>query len=81
MVRDYVRAGGELPENLVVRVSATMIDGAPPKAWPLTSTVVSHGARDAVAGHTCPAQQQGNVCGACRACWSKDVPNVAYPVH
>jgi hypothetical protein len=79
MVRDYVRGGGVLPDNLVVRVSATMIDGAAPKAWPLTSTVVSH---DGIAeGHSCPARHQGNVCGACRACWSKDVPNVAYPVH
>lgn len=78
-VRDYIRNGGIIPSNLVIRLSATMVDGNPPTAWPQTSTVTSHGA--APIGHICPANKQGNHCGPCRACWSTDVANVSYPVH
>lgn len=78
IVRDFVRDGGTVPSNLVIRLSATMVDGLPPKAWPLTSTV-HHEA--APVGHLCPAPQQGNKCGSCRACWSPEVANVSYHQH
>jgi hypothetical protein len=78
LVRDFVRDGGVVPANLVIRLSATMVDGAAPTAWPLTSTVARHGNES---GHICPANRQGNKCGACRACWSSDVANVCYPLH
>lgn len=74
----FVKSGGIIPENLTIRVSATMIDGAATKAWPLTSTVHEH---KPATGRVCPAPTQGNACGACRACWSKDVPNVSYARH
>lgn len=61
------------PENLVIRASATRIDGKAPR-WPRTSTVVTEGA-------TCPAAHQGNSCGDCRACWDASVKNVSYPKH
>src|SRR5204863_562269 len=48
-----VRAVGEFPENLVVRLSATQIDGKPPK-WSTTSTVVTE-------WEACPADGTG--CG------------------
>ena len=63
-----------VPKNLIIRVSSHMIDQAPVKFWPHTSTVVR-------AGKTCPAQDQGNACGSCRQCWDKTVNNVAYPKH
>lgn len=78
MVRDFVKDGGTIPSNLVIRLSATMVDGLPPRAWPLTSTVHKAGA---AVGHACPAQSQGNRCGDCRACWSHDVVNVSYHAH
>jgi hypothetical protein len=78
LIRDFVRDGGSIPENLTIRLSATMIDGNAPKSWPLTSTV--HDKSDGI-GHHCPAQSQGNKCGECRACWSTDVANVSYHVH
>lgn len=78
IVRDFVRDGGTIPNNLVIRLSATMVDGLPPKAWPLTSTVHSEAAP---IGHLCPAPQQGNKCGSCRACWSSEVTNVSYHQH
>lgn len=77
IVRDFVRDGGTIPRNLTIRLSATMVDGPAPRAWPTTSTV--H--RGAGAGHICPAPTQDNNCGACRACWDRSIVNVSYHVH
>src|SRR5207253_992835 len=66
----------EIPDNLVVRVSATLIDGKPPKWWPTTSTVVSDPEEA-----TCPAPDQGGNCGECRDCWDGKVANAAYLRH
>ena len=82
IVRAFVRKHGpladSLPANLVLRVSSTMVDDAPRRAFPWTSTV--HKQADAH-GHACPAQGQGNQCRDCRACWSRDVANVSYHAH
>jgi hypothetical protein len=78
IVAQFLKGGGVFPPNLCVRVSATMIDGAPSARFPNTSTV--H-ARESARGHACPAPTQGGVCGACRACWSLDVANTSYHVH
>ena len=64
----------EVPANLTIRLSATMVDGNAPKSWPLTSTVVTEGA-------SCPAPGQGNECRDCRNCWDKSIRNVAYGKH
>jgi len=79
MVKEYLKSGGEVPDNLVIRVSSTMIDDAPIKGHAHTSTVHRKGSE--VSGHACPARTQGNQCGDCRACWDKSVPNVSYPLH
>jgi hypothetical protein len=79
MVKDFKRDGGTIPSNLVIRLSATMVDGAPPTAWAQTSTVNNHGAE--AVGHVCPANKQGNQCGPCRACWDPTIANVSYPIH
>lgn len=78
IVKDFIRDGGTIPSNLTIRLSATMIDGAAPSAWPNTSTV--HDASGGN-GHRCPAPQQGNKCGECRVCWDAGIPNVSYHVH
>jgi hypothetical protein len=64
------------PPNLVIRLSAHMVDGPAPRAGLPTSTVVTQDS-----GRTCPAPTQGNNCGDCRACWDPLVENVAYHVH
>jgi hypothetical protein len=63
-----------IPQNLIIRMSSHMIDQAPVKFWPWTSTVSTE-------GKTCPAQDQGNQCRDCRACWDRSVSNVTYPLH
>ena len=65
-----------IPKNLLIRLSATKVDGAPSQAWPWTSTVVTNrGSR------TCPAPTQGGKCIDCRQCWDRTIPNVAYAKH
>jgi hypothetical protein len=70
---------GLIPDNLVIRVSSTMINDKPMSGHPLTSTV--HNKKGDPVGHVCPASKQGNQCGSCRACWSENVQNISYPLH
>ena len=70
-VKDHLAS---CPYNLIVRLSAPMIDQPAPSSWVHTSTVVT-------SGRTCPAPDQGNQCKDCRACWDKDVKNIAYGEH
>ena len=63
-----------IPSNLIIRMSSHMIDQGPVTFWPLTSTV-------STTTKTCPAKDQGNECGSCRACWDRSVSNVTYPKH
>jgi len=73
-VHTHLKRHGAFPANLVVRLSAAMIDGAAPEGYPHTSTVVT-------ADANCPASRQGGHCGTCRACWNPEVKNVSYPKH
>ena len=70
-VKPYI---ARAPKNLVIRFSMPMIDQPAAESWPHTSTVVT-------TGRTCPAPDQNNTCGDCRACWDPNVKNVAYGKH
>lgn len=70
-VKDYQ---GIIPANLVVRLSAHMVDGPAPVTVLPTSTVVTSDA-------SCQAYLNNNECGDCRACWSPEVKNVSYLKH
>ena len=65
---------GSYPANLVIRLSNAKNNTKPGQAWSHWSTVVD-------SGGDCPASKQGNVCGSCRRCWSRDVKHVTYPKH
>jgi len=65
-----------VPPNLIIRMSSHMIGQGPVKQWPWTSTVST-----APEARTCPAPDQGNECGSCRACWDRSTPNVCYGNH
>jgi hypothetical protein len=78
LVRSYLSTFGEFPKNLLVRVSATLIDGPPTNGFANTSTVHE---RSSPHGHECLAPYQEGKCGDCRACWDKSVTNVSYRRH
>jgi hypothetical protein len=76
IVSDYLKEK-EFPKNLLVRVSAPMIDGKPLKfRW--TSTV--HNKKKPI-GRDCPSRFQENKCMDCRACWDRRIKNVSYHKH
>lgn len=82
IVAEYRKAGGVIPANLTVRMSAHMVGGKVPTfAAPLTVSTVSKGDASYPDAHHCPARHQGNSCGDCRACWSPDVSHVDYHIH
>lgn len=80
MVQAYL-AEQSLPENLAVRLSGHMVNGAPPVHFVLATSTV-HSLLVSAHGYICPAREllPAN-CGLCRACWSKEVKNVSYPRH
>jgi hypothetical protein len=85
IVKDYLKIYEKFPDNLLVRVSAPMIDGKPLKfrwqegiLYKWTSTV--HHKQKAI-GHDCPSRFQENKCNSCRACWDRNIKNVSYHKH
>ena len=70
-IKDHMQAA---PENLVVRFSSPMIDQGPVKSWANTSTVSTK-------SRSCPAPDNNNECGSCRACWDPLVKNIEYGKH
>ena len=83
IVIKYIRKGIDLPDNLNIRLSAPMVDSSQGITKVEGCTVSTVSTEDAVqpkAWH-CPSRHQAGKCGDCRACWSKDVPQVDYHKH
>lgn len=78
-VKEYKNKYGEFPKNLVVRISATMVNGVPHKFHGHSSTVVT--SENLATGHLCKAYKQGNECKSCRACWDPSIADIAYLKH
>ena len=84
IVKDFLKTES-IPVNLVIRISAMMIDQ--PAKLPrslqgqvnvLTSTVHKN---LELTGFKCVAPSQQGKCGSCRACWDNTVTNVSYRAH
>lgn len=87
-------AGGKVPDNLVIRLSAMMIDTEPVvpealKGFPTSavstvpqSMLGDHRVVDWDGAVECQAvEKRDNKCGKCRACWEPRVTCVTYPQH
>ena len=70
-IKDHMH---KAPANLVVRFSSPMVDQGPVKSWANTSTVSTK-------SRSCPAPDQDNACGSCRACWDPNIKNIEYGKH
>lgn len=72
LVKNYK---GEIPSNIVIRLSGSMVDGkAPNYKW--TSTVTSDPDKA-----TCRAFETGGECSGCTKCYDPEVKNVVYFQH
>ena len=77
LVKDYDK---EIAPNLVIRVSAPSVDKEF-SGYTHISTVYNKDNIDTAKGVVCPASNQGNQCGSCRACWNDKVREVSYIAH
>lgn len=88
-VAQYLQAGGVIPPNLAVRLSAHYVGRAPevPQAIAHLPTSTTHRL-----GEVPPVKKKGaivcraidadvNMCRGCRACWDPRVSNVSYRMH
>jgi hypothetical protein len=80
-VLDWLKSGGKIPTNLALRMSAPLVGRAPIMSDVVRRYGFQTSTVGAGVGNICEAKSRDNECGPCRACWSKDVPNVDYPLH
>lgn len=81
LVREYLETE-KPPANLNIRLSAHMLGGRAPRFPGLPVTVSTVSKEEPPTGaHRCPAPEQGNHCGPCRACWDPAVSLVDYHYH
>ena len=83
IVKDYLKKFGNFPPNLIIRLSAHMIDKNPPMLvnkgeFMPTSTV--HKNKSAI-GTECESYKNNNECGDCRLCWNPNIKNISYKYH
>jgi len=83
LIRKYL-SKSSFPDNLTVRVSALQIDRKPSlRLTGVGSMVIG---KDSLLNAdkkivSCPSSLQQNSCGACRLCWDKKIPIIAYQEH
>ena len=77
MIQEYLK-NNKFPKNLIVRGSAPLVDGPPPKGFKHTSTVHKD---QKPHGFDCVSRFQGNQCLTCTACWDKRIKNISYKEH
>lgn len=69
----------ELAPNLVIRVSAPMLDKHHRRRYGFNGS--STFSKKTRSKHVCEASKNDGRCGSCRKCWDKTVLNVVYPLH
>ena len=85
IVKDWFLNGGIRPKNLIIRLSAHIVNGPLPikLAKELKVKVSGVHTHDQLPTDVkiCEARTRGNVCGPCRACWDNRVLAISYPKH
>ena len=75
----------DIPQNLIIRLSAMFTDKAvviPASLKNVAGVAVSNvHAKSAPIGTACNAPKQNGECRTCRACWNRDVTAVSYSIH
>jgi len=82
MVKQYIAKHGQLPKNLIVRLSAMYVDKAvtiPASLQNQANVTVSNVHTVTPIGHECNSPKQGGKCDDCRMCW--DTEPVSYKIH
>jgi len=80
-IKEFLDAGGIVPENLTVRLSGTMIDGPAPTGFAKSNGFPVSSISSDISRVNCEAFKQGGKCLDCRKCWDKNVHEVVYKKH
>ena len=87
IIKRYIRIGGVIPDNLLIRYSLPMVDSTANAFFKSdrikSSRVLTKEKAEQVrdSQFICPAPKQGNQCGKCRACWLPTFSDIAYLKH
>lgn len=76
---EFKRAGFKYPDNLVIRLSADMIDK--PVNLTVTRKLGVLAGNVSTTQFNCPSSKQENMCQMCRMCWDKKTEAVTYKFH
>lgn len=74
----------DIPDNLIIRLSAMFIDKpvtVPASLKGINGIAVSNVHSIKPIGTACNAPKQNGECRTCRACWSRSVAAVSYSIH
>lgn len=79
--REYSFIHTDVPDNLILRLSAHMVNQKPIKTDLPTSTVSTTALP--ILDQRCPATEDGSdgKCGDCRNCWDSTIKNIDYRKH
>lgn len=66
--------------NVVIRLSSDSVRGQTVEGN-TTSTIIGQDQLETFTGTICKSYENQGKCGTCRACWSKDIPVIAYVQH
>jgi hypothetical protein len=77
---DATRPGWQAP-NVTIRVSDVYFDQTRRSVPGDRPASGAHKGEPQADAYRCPAPDQGNACGDCRACWNPAVPFVTYRAH
>ena len=81
LINRYLRENPEgFPPNMLVRLSAAMIDARPPTTPDGVNTSTVH-KNFKPHGKACRAPLQNNECRNCRDCWNPEIKNISYKAH
>lgn len=81
IVLEYKEKHGAFPTNLIVRLSAYMVNSVVSEHTTQKLECVSSSVVTKEEDATCRAFEKGGKCHDCRACWKKEVGNVSYLKH
>jgi len=76
LITKYKKEFKNFPDNLVVRVSAPMLD-TKINGYSNTSSV----SKNSNLKSNCIAYKQGGKCEECRLCWNKSIKDITYKFH
>jgi hypothetical protein len=82
IVKQYIAKHGQLPANLIVRLSAMYPDQPvviPKSLQGVANVTASNVHTSTPIGQRCIAPDQAGACGTCRACWTDAV--ISYELH